>query len=128
MSQGAIKVFDDYKGLAYKDYVSVTLDEVDEYALVVCKEYNMSYEYAMDKLYYSDLTVMYAKIANDKAFQSYNDYLSLDEKAQSHFVADYGKPKSYVFSLITPELQQKNVEQRESALRELYRQGGRLDE
>lgn len=97
-------------GLAYKDMVNIQLDEVDEYAYVVAKEYNISYEYIMDKMYYSDLTVMYAKIANEKAFTSYEQYMSLEDEQKGKYVSDYGEPKPYAFELLTREIQEAKLD------------------
>ena len=84
--QGKVKPVDEYKGLAYQDMVNIELDDVEEMVLTLCKEYNMQYHYVMDSMYYSDVTVIYAKLANEKSFSSYNDYLNLDEEAKGKFV------------------------------------------
>ena len=73
-----MKPKDEYKGLAYEDAVIIQLDDVEEMTLTLCKEYNMQYEYIMDKMYYPDVTVLYARLMNEKAFSSYNEYLNMD--------------------------------------------------
>lgn len=79
--QGQIKPHDEYRGLAYEDMVIIELDDVEEMVLTLCKEYNMQYGYIMDSMYYSDVTVIYAKLANEKAFSTYNDFINLDEQS-----------------------------------------------
>ncbi len=95
--QGKVKPKDEYKGLAYEDAVIIQLDDVEEMTLTLCKEYNMQYEYIMDKMYYPDVTVLYARLMNEKAFSSYNEYLNMDAESQGKYVTDYGKPSPYIY-------------------------------
>ena len=125
--QGAIKPIDEYKGMAYDDMVVVQLNDIDEMALALCKEYHIQYGYIMDNMYYPDMTVMYAKMVNEKAFSSYNDYLNLDEKSQGKYVTDFGKPKPYVYELLTADKQKAQIEERRDGLRNMYRHGGKLN-
>lgn len=127
-TQGEIKPLDEYKGLAYEDMVVVELDDVEEMALTLCKEYNMDYGYVLDRMYYPDVTVIYAKLANEKAFTSYNDYLNLDEQSQGKYVTDYGKPKPYVYQILSVDKQRANIEDKKDGLRNMYRHGGKLDD
>ena len=60
--QGKVKPKDEYKGLAYEDAVIIQLDDVEEMTLTLCKEYNMQYEYIMDKMYYPDVTITICKV------------------------------------------------------------------
>lgn len=124
---GAIKPLDDYRGLAYNDMIPVPLDEVDEMALTLCKEYKIDYRYLMEEMYYSDVTMLYAKHANERAFSSYNDYLNLSEEQKGKYVSDYGVPKPYVYELLTAEKQKENIENKgNNSLKEIYRHGGNL--
>lgn len=125
---GKIVPKDEYQGLAYNDMVIVALDETDEYVLSVSKEYGIPYEYVMDKMYYSDVTVLYAKKANENAFTRYNEYLNYDETTQGKYVADYGVPKPFVYSILTSEIQQENINKASSKLKEMYRNGGKFND
>ena len=82
----------------------------------------------MDKMYYSDITVLYAKKMNENSFSRYNDYLSYDEKTQSTYVSDYGVPKPYVYDILTPDVQKEAIETKKSKLREMYRSGGKFND
>lgn len=129
--QGLVKPRDEFTGLAYEEMVPVYLDEITEQVLAVCKEYNISYEHAMDKMYYPDITVMYAKMANENAFKTYNDWLNLDETSQGKFVTDYGTPKPYVYEILTPDKQKEGLEKQEKSrntLKDMYRHGGRIND
>lgn len=108
--------------------VIVPLDEVDEIALYVSKETGIPYLYLMDSMYYSDMTVLYAKIANEKAFASYSDYIHMEEEQKGKYVTEYGTPKPYVFSLLTPDVQEKNIKESKNTLREMYRSGGKFND
>lgn len=125
--QGQIKPLDEYRGLAYEDMVIIELDDVEEMVLTLCKEYNMQYGYVMDSMYYSDVTVIYAKLANEKAFSTYNDFINLDEQSQGKYVTDFGKPKPFIYSILSLEKQRKNIEDK-NGLRNMYRSGGRLND
>ena len=125
---GKVKSNDEYQGLAYQDMLPIPLDEIDEYVLYVSKEYLIPYEYVMDKMYYSDITVLYAKKMNENSFSRYNDYLSYDEKTQSKYVSDYGVPKPYVYDILTPDVQKEAIETKKSKLREMYRSGGKFND
>ena len=125
---GKVKPNDEYQGLAYRDMLPIPLDEIDEYVLYVSKEYVIPYEYVMDKMYYSDITVLYAKKMNENSFSRYNDYLSYDEKTQSKYVSDYGVPKPYVYDILTPDVQKEAIETKKSKLREMYRSGGKFND
>lgn len=117
--------------MAYKDSVPIILDEIEEHSLEVAKEYNIPYNYIMDNMCYTDIGVLYAKIANNKAFSNYNDFLKMDDKAKGSHVMEYGEVKPYVFQTITPEQQQKAVEEMTEAqkkLRETYRSGGKFND
>lgn len=128
LSQGKIKVHSEYEGSALREMVSISLDEVEEYALAVSSHYRLDYDYVLN-MYYSDVSVLYAKIANEQAFKSYNDYISLNEEGRSKFVMDYGEPKPYSYQILTPEKQQANIEsEAKNSLKETYRQGGRLND
>ena len=109
---------DEYKGIAYNDMVIIGLDDIEEMVLALCKEYNMQY----------DVTVIYAKMSNEKAFSSYNDYLNLDEQGQGKYVTDYGKPKPFVYEVLTVERQLANIEEKKDGLRSMYRQGRKLND
>lgn len=127
--QGLIKPIDEYKGMAYEDMVSIPLDDVEDMTLTLCKEYGMDYDYIQNKMYYPDVTVIYAKLANEKAFSSYNEFIGLDESSQGKYVTDYGKPKPYVYQLLTPEVQKQEIEnKKDGGLRDMYRHGGRLND
>lgn len=126
--QGAIKPLDEYKGIAYDDMVVIGLDDIEEMVLTLCKEYNMQYGYVMDSMYYPDITVIYAKLANEKAFSSYNDYLNLDEQGQGKYVTDFGKPKPFVYEILTVDRQRANIEEKKDGLRSMYRQGRKLND
>ena len=119
---------DEYKGIAYDDMVVIGLDDIEEMVLSLCKEYNMQYSYVMDSMYYPDVTVIYAKMSNEKAFSSYNDYLNLDEQSQGKYVTDYGKPKPFVYEVLTVERQRANIEDKKDGLRSMYRQGRKLND
>lgn len=80
---------------------------------------------------YTDIGVLYAKMTNNKAFSSYNDYLQLDDKAKSKHVMEYGEVRPYVFQVITPEDQKEVIEKANEAqekLRSMYRNGGKLND
>ena len=47
---GLAKEIDTYEGIAYKDQVPITFEEIEEQTLVICKEYNISYEYAVSQI------------------------------------------------------------------------------
>lgn len=113
--------------MAYDDMVVVQLNDIDEMALALCKEYHIQYGYIMDNMYYPDMTVMYAKMVNEKAFSSYNDYLNLDEQSQGKYVTDFGKHKPYVYELLTADKQKAQIEERRDGLRNMYRHGGKLN-
>lgn len=128
---GLAKPEEFHEGIAYKDNVPVPLDDIDEYTLAICKEYNIAYEYAVEKMAYTDIGVLYAKVANNKAFSNYNDYLQLDDKAKSKHVMEYGEARPYVFQVITPEEQKEVIEKANEAqekLRSMYRNGGKLND
>ena len=129
---GKIKEKDNYKGLAYDDYVAVNLDDIEEKVLAVVKEYSMDYSYVSNEMYYPDVTVYYAKMANNNAFKSYNDYLNLDEQSQGKYVTDWGVPEPYVYEILTPDKQQKAIEAKNrpstNTLKDMYRHGGRLND
>ena len=125
---GKVKPNYEYQGLAYQDMLPIPLDEIDEYVLYVSKEYLIPYEYVMDKMYYSDITVLYAKKMNENSFSRYNDYLSYDEKTQSKYVSDYGVPKPYVYDILTQDVQKEAIETKKSKLREMYRSGGKFND
>ena len=82
----------------------------------------------MDSMYYSDVTVIYAKLANEKSFSSYNDYLNLDEEAKGKFVTDFGKPKPYIYQVLNADTQRVNIEDNKDGLKGMYRHGGTLDD
>lgn len=105
----------------------VPLDEIEEYVLAVSKHYAIPYTYVMDEMYYPDVTVLYAKMANENAFTAYSQYIQLDEESRSKHVMDWGEPKPYVYEVITPEVQRVFIENSEATqkLRGIYRQGGR---
>lgn len=108
--------------------VPIPLDEVDEIALTLVKEYGLDYNYIMDEMYYSDMTVYYAKIVNDKAFTSYSEYIHMDEQQKGSYVTEYGTPEPYVFRVLTPKTQKENIKKSNNSLREMYRNGGKLDD
>jgi hypothetical protein len=87
-----------------------------------------SFTYCCGDKYSFDYTVIYAKLANEKAFTSYNDYLNLDEQSQGKFVTDYGKPKPYVYQILSVDKQRANIEDKKDGLRNMYRHGGKLDD
>lgn len=118
---------EEFKGMAYDEMVSITLDEVDEMVLALTKSYRIPYEYLMDKMYYPDLTVLYAKYVNEQSFSRYNEYTSLNEESKGKYVTDYGVPKPYVYSILDEERQRKNIEEQGSKLKQMYRHGGRLN-
>ena len=92
-------------------------------SLSVSKAYNIPLERVLD-MYYSDMTVLYAKEANNKAFESYSSYISMSEEARSSYVMDYGEPKPFMFSVVTKEMQQKLLEEEEkddNGLRAMYK-------
>lgn len=92
-------------------------------SLSVSKAYNIPLERVLD-MYYSDMTVLYAKEANNKAFESYSSYISMSEEARSSYVMDYGEPKPFMFSIVTKEMQQKLLEEEEkddNGLRAMYK-------
>ena len=60
------------------------LDEIDEQVLVLTKEYNIPYLTLMDDTTYTDIGVLYAKVANSKAFEAYSQYISLDAVSYTH--------------------------------------------
>lgn len=129
---GKIKERDDYRGLAYEDMVAINLDDIEEKVLAVVKEYRMDYQYVADQMYYPDVTVYYAKMVNNKAFSSYNDYLNMDEESKGKYVTDWGVPEPYEYELLTPEKQQKAIEAKDkpstNSLKDMYRHGGRLND
>lgn len=126
--QGKVKPLDEYKGLAYEDMVVIELDDVEEMVLTLCKEYNMQYHYVMDSMYYSDVTVIYAKLANEKSFSSYNDYLNLDEEAKGKYVTDFGKPKPFIYQVLNEDTQRVNIEDSKDGLKGMYRHGGKFND
>ena len=124
---GLVKPQEDYEGIAYKDFVGIPLDEIEEHTLAICKHYNISYEYAVNQIAYTDISVLYAKMSNEKAFSSYCDFINLDEQSRSKQVMDFGEVKPYVFDLITPEVQKEQIDKIErSKLSEMYRSGGKF--
>lgn len=126
--QGAVKPNDEFRGLAYNDMVSIPIDEVEEMVLYVSKELGIPYLYVMDEMYYSDMTVLYAKVMNEKSFSSYNDYIHLEEEQKGKYVTDYGTPKPYIFGLLTPDVQEENIKKSNNSLRGLYRNGGKFND
>ena len=128
---GKVKPKDDYEGLAYKDMVAINLDDIEEKVLAVVKEYRMDYLYVLDQMYYPDVTVLYAKMANTSAFKTYNEYLNLDEQGKGKYVSDYGVPEPYTYQLLTPEKQRETIEaekEPKNSLKDLYRHGGKIDD
>ena len=125
---GAVKVHEEFRGMAYDEMVNIALDEVDEMVLALTKSYNIPYLHLMDEMYYSDLTVLYAKYANEQSFSRYNEYASLSEESKGKYVTDYGVPKPYVYSILNEDVQRKNIEEQGSKLKQMYRHGGRLND
>lgn len=121
-----MKPKEEYEGIAYKDFVGIPLDEIEEHSLAISKHYNISYEYVVNNMAYTDISVLYAKMSNEKAFNSYCDYINLDEQSRSKHVMEFGEVKSYVFELVTPQAQQEYVESEKSKLSSMYRNGGKF--
>lgn len=102
--------------------VPISLSEATEYAITVSKFYGWSFDYCFKQMRYGDLTVLYAKIANEKAFEAYNNYISLDEEAKAKYVYDWGVPKPYEFEVLDPNKQKSLIEEAEkSALQKMYK-------
>lgn len=102
------------------------LDEIDEQVLVLTKEYNIPYLTLMDDTTYTDIGVLYAKVANSKAFEAYSQYISLDEKGRADHVKDYGEPKPYEYEVITAEMQERYAEQQQNELQKMYKRQGSI--
>lgn len=109
-----------------QDMVNVPLDSIHDMALVVSKEYGIPYNDVLD-MYYSDMTVLYAKQANVKAFESYVSFISQSDEGKSKYIMDYGEPKPYVYSMLTPDVQKERLEDA-NGLRGLYKRGGRFND
>lgn len=123
MTCGVIEPKEEWQGMAYQDTVPIAFDEVDEYSLALSKEYHTPITYFLDDVCYTDLGVMYAKLANAKAFESYDQYIGLDEKAKAKHVMDYGEPKPYSYQVITKELHEEVAQQEKTKLQEMYKRG-----
>lgn len=115
----------EYLGLALQDALPVSLSEGVEYALSISKHYGWSFTYCYEKLRYGDLSVLYAKLSNDKAFENYNNYIALDDEARAKFVKDWGEPKPYEFDVNTPERQKERLQkhERDNPLQAMYKKG-----
>lgn len=125
---GAIEHKEEFRGLAYDDMVDIPLDEIEEQVLTLCKEFNMSYEYLQNKVPYTDIGVLYAKYANTKAFQSYNDFISLPEEQKSKHIRDWGEIKPYAYQLVTVDKQKEMLEEaQKTELQKMYKNGGSLN-
>lgn len=124
---GLVKPKEDYEGVAYQDMVAIPLDEIEEHTLAVVKHYNIPYEYVVNKMAYTDISVLYAKMANENAFKQYCEFIQLDDETRSKQVMEYGEVKPYVFELITPEIQEEQIkETNQNPVSGLYKNGGKF--
>lgn len=120
IANGLIQIPEEYKGVAYSDMETISLDETVEYSLAVAKNYGLDYEFVTDRMPYVSVSVLYAKYANEQAFKRYDEYLRLDEKTQSDYVYNYGEPKPYVFKVKTRDTVIKETNSDKNGLRNMY--------
>lgn len=107
--------------------VAIPLDEIEEHTLAVVKHYNIPYEYVVNKMAYTDISVLYAKMANENAFKQYCEFIQLDDETRSKQVMEYGEVKPYVFELITPEIQEEQIQEtNQNPVSGLYKNGGKF--
>ncbi|WP_164683464.1 hypothetical protein [Streptococcus hyointestinalis] len=108
-----------------QEALPIGLSEGVEYALAISKHYGWSFDYCYKQMRYGDLSVLYAKLANDKAFENYNNYISLDDEARAKFVKDWGEPKPFEFDINTPERQRERLEKSKvnNPLQAMYKKG-----